>query len=202
MQGKNNFVSIKRQTNKGINSGIRCFPYFFLLGFTKSGTTDLYNSLSELRHFYRNEIKEPSFWSRRRFGEVGTSTCPAKSGMVEQWISDWPQVGLVQDGSSTYTPTTCSRWYELKWLKADYKPDSSIHPSSEFQASISWNTRGIAFERVWSWIPTHYVKYHIFCQYNITYERTSVINLFAEKYMKLLYTCKISPFFTIGTIVW
>ncbi len=22
---------------------------------------------------------------------------------------DWPQVGLVQDGSSTYTPTTCSR---------------------------------------------------------------------------------------------
>ncbi len=34
---------------------------------------------------------------------------------------------------TTYTPTTCSRWYDHEWLKADYKPDSSIHPSS-------WNT--------------------------------------------------------------
>ncbi len=42
---------------------------------------------------------------------------------------NWPQVGLVQDGSSTYTPTTCSRWYGYGWLKADYKPDSSIDPS-------------------------------------------------------------------------
>ncbi len=28
----------------------------------------------------------------------------------------------------TYTPTTCSRWYDHEWLKADYKSDSSIHP--------------------------------------------------------------------------
>ncbi len=28
---------------------------------------------------------------------------------VGQHYKDWPQVGLVQDGSSTYTPTTCSR---------------------------------------------------------------------------------------------
>ncbi len=41
---------------------------------------------------------------------------------------DWPQVGLVQDGSSTYTPTTFSRWYDHEWLKADYKPDSPTHP--------------------------------------------------------------------------
>ena len=27
------------------------------------------------------------------------------------------------------TPTTCSRWYDYEWLKADYNPDSSIHPS-------------------------------------------------------------------------
>ncbi len=43
---------------------------------------------------------------------------------------DWSQVGLVQDGSSTYTPS-CSRGYDHEWLKADYKPDSSIHPSSD-----------------------------------------------------------------------
>ncbi len=30
----------------------------------------------------------------------------------------------------TYTPTTCSRWYDHEWLKADYKPDSSIHPGT------------------------------------------------------------------------
>ncbi len=40
---------------------------------------------------------------------------------------DRPQVRLVEDGSSTYTPTTCSRWYDHEWLKADYKPDSSIN---------------------------------------------------------------------------
>ncbi len=49
----------------------------------------------------------------------------------ESWethtCADWPQVGLVQDGSSPYTPTTYSRWYDHDWLKADYKPDSSIH---------------------------------------------------------------------------
>ncbi len=50
-------------------------------------------------------------------------------GVSVGWHSkDWPQVGLVQGGSSIYTPTTGSRWYDHEWLKADYKPDSSIHP--------------------------------------------------------------------------
>ncbi len=47
--------------------------------------------------------------------------------MFYKHYKDWPQVGLVQDGSSTFTPT-CSRWYDHEWLKADYKPDLSIHP--------------------------------------------------------------------------
>ncbi len=53
---------------------------------------------------------------------VGTSLLTR--GVVFQWAStkDWSQVGLVQDGSSTYTPT-CSRQYDHEWLKADYKPD-------------------------------------------------------------------------------
>ncbi len=52
--------------------------------------------------------------------------------VVFQWastIKTGRRSGLVQDRSSTYTPTTCSRWYDHECLKADYKPDSSIHPS-------------------------------------------------------------------------
>ncbi len=58
---------------------------------------------------------------------VGTSLLTR--GVVFQWASTIKtgRRSLVQDGSSTYTPTTCSRWYDHEWLKADYKPDSSIH---------------------------------------------------------------------------
>ncbi len=42
-------------------------------------------------------------------------------------VSDKLLVGLPPP-CPTYTPTTCSRWYDHVWLKADYKPDWSIHP--------------------------------------------------------------------------
>ncbi len=38
-----------------------------------------------------------------------------------------PSIGVVQDGSSTHTPTTCSRWYSRLSTTHGYKPDSSIH---------------------------------------------------------------------------
>ncbi len=36
----------------------------------------------------------------------------------------------------TYTPTTCSQRYDHEWLKADYKPDSSIHPILTYQQPV------------------------------------------------------------------
>ncbi len=55
---------------------------------------------------------------------------------------------LVQDGSSTYTPTTCSRWYDHEWLKATI---SLIHPplfcfsSNSLYSHISLSSISIFF---------------------------------------------------------
>jgi len=42
---------------------LRCFPYFFLPGFTKCGTTDLFAALSRLPDFFGALAKEPEFWN-------------------------------------------------------------------------------------------------------------------------------------------
>ncbi len=62
------------------HSQIRCFPYFYLLGFAKSGTTDLYESLTSLPSVYRQWKKEPDFWSRQRMKALGWSNCHPKPG--------------------------------------------------------------------------------------------------------------------------
>ncbi len=82
VQAQNKLDSANWQSKQQkIRTNVRCFPYFFLLGFTKSGTSDLYQSLSKLRHFYPQKLKEPSFWSRRRLGALGSSRCSPKKGM-------------------------------------------------------------------------------------------------------------------------
>ncbi|KAK2146408.1 hypothetical protein LSH36_611g04012 [Paralvinella palmiformis] len=45
---------------------IRCFPYFFLLGFTKCGTSDLRRTLSFFPDFVDGITKEPKFWNKIR----------------------------------------------------------------------------------------------------------------------------------------
>jgi hypothetical protein len=43
---------------------LRCFPYFFLIGAAKSGTTDMYQMLSTFHpNIARNTVKEPHYWS-------------------------------------------------------------------------------------------------------------------------------------------
>ncbi len=70
-------------------------------------------------------------FKRRMFKKTFSSLLSLNFTLYSRWEVDWPQAGLVQDRSSTHTPPTCSRWYDHKWLKADYKPDSSIHPRWE-----------------------------------------------------------------------
>ncbi|KAK2142852.1 hypothetical protein LSH36_907g01051 [Paralvinella palmiformis] len=58
----------KRRERDSENLGwrVRCFPYFFLIGFTKCGTTDLFESLSHIPDFIRPLTKEPEFWNMYR----------------------------------------------------------------------------------------------------------------------------------------
>ncbi|KAK2156013.1 hypothetical protein LSH36_224g07039, partial [Paralvinella palmiformis] len=45
---------------------IRCFPYFFIPGFTKSGTSDLYKTLMMFPDFISGIKKEPKYWNQER----------------------------------------------------------------------------------------------------------------------------------------
>ncbi|KAK2148697.1 hypothetical protein LSH36_487g05051 [Paralvinella palmiformis] len=56
----------KKDSREGRGWRIRCFPYFFLIGFTKCGTTDFFAALSFLPEFIRSMIKEPHYWHKYR----------------------------------------------------------------------------------------------------------------------------------------
>ena len=46
---------------------IRCLPYFYLMGVTKSGTTDFYYALLKHSDVHGPWIKEPMYWNRGRY---------------------------------------------------------------------------------------------------------------------------------------
>ena len=56
----------KRKKSENLGWRIRCFPYFFLIGFTKCGTTDLFAALSHVPDIIRPFAKEAEFWQKYR----------------------------------------------------------------------------------------------------------------------------------------
>ena len=54
---------------KGLGLGwrLRCLPYFYIPGFSKSGTTDLYEAIFEHPDTVKPPLKEPIFWNRIRY---------------------------------------------------------------------------------------------------------------------------------------
>ncbi|KAK2140175.1 hypothetical protein LSH36_1456g00002 [Paralvinella palmiformis] len=59
----------RRHNSENLGWRMRCFPYFFLIGFTKCGTTDLFTALSYIPDVIRPLTKEPRFWQKFRFTE-------------------------------------------------------------------------------------------------------------------------------------
>uniref|UniRef100_A0A3B4CDH1 Sulfotransferase n=1 Tax=Pygocentrus nattereri TaxID=42514 RepID=A0A3B4CDH1_PYGNA len=53
---------------------IRCLPYFYIIGQPKCGTTDLYDRLRLHPDVRVTALKEPHWWTRKRFGEASAST--------------------------------------------------------------------------------------------------------------------------------
>lgn len=48
---------------------LRCLPYFYIIGQPKCGTTDLYDRLRLHPEVHFTTMKEPHWWTRKRFGE-------------------------------------------------------------------------------------------------------------------------------------
>ncbi|KAM9847580.1 carbohydrate sulfotransferase 15-like [Aulostomus maculatus] len=49
---------------------LRCLPYFYIIGQPKCGTTDLFHRLLMHPELQFNIMKEPHWWTRRRFGYI------------------------------------------------------------------------------------------------------------------------------------
>lgn len=48
---------------------LRCLPYFYIIGQPKCGTTDLFHRLLLHPEVKFNTMKEPHWWTRKRFGK-------------------------------------------------------------------------------------------------------------------------------------
>lgn len=48
---------------------LRCLPYFYIMGQPKCGTTDLYDRLRRHPDVRFTTMKEPHWWTRKRFGK-------------------------------------------------------------------------------------------------------------------------------------
>lgn len=48
---------------------LRCLPFFYIIGQPKCGTTDLYDRLRLHPEVHFTTMKEPHWWTRKRFGE-------------------------------------------------------------------------------------------------------------------------------------
>ena len=55
-------------------SKLWCLPYFFVGGFPKCGTTDLFAKLIAHPEIVKGRAKEPHWWTRRRFGSQAFSS--------------------------------------------------------------------------------------------------------------------------------
>jgi N-acetylgalactosamine 4-sulfate 6-O-sulfotransferase len=60
----------KRLNVQTISWRMRCLPAFFLGGFPKCGTTDLYRRLGSHPGIYASKVKEPHWWARKRLGNL------------------------------------------------------------------------------------------------------------------------------------
>ncbi|XP_026872606.2 carbohydrate sulfotransferase 15 isoform X2 [Electrophorus electricus] len=61
------------QLHKGKFYRIRCLPYFYIIGQPKCGTTDLYDRLRLHPDVRVTTLKEPHWWTRKRFGIIRPS---------------------------------------------------------------------------------------------------------------------------------
>lgn len=65
---------------------LRCLPYFYIIGQPKCGTTDLFYRLLLHPDIRYTGIKEPHWWTRKRFGYKHTKEAPEEKYSVEDYL--------------------------------------------------------------------------------------------------------------------
>ncbi|KAM3606042.1 uncharacterized protein V6R79_009836 [Siganus canaliculatus] len=65
---------------------LRCLPYFYIIGQPKCGTTDLFHRLLLHPEVKFNTMKEPHWWTRKRFGYIRFKDGFQESFPVEDYL--------------------------------------------------------------------------------------------------------------------
>ncbi|XP_069000625.1 carbohydrate sulfotransferase 15-like [Embiotoca jacksoni] len=65
---------------------LRCLPYFYIIGQPKCGTTDLFHRLLLHPEVQFNTMKEPHWWTRKRFGYIRFKDGFQESFPVEDYL--------------------------------------------------------------------------------------------------------------------
>ncbi|XP_028325291.1 carbohydrate sulfotransferase 15-like [Gouania willdenowi] len=80
-----NFSQHLHQEN-GKHFRLRCLPYFYIIGQPKCGTTDLFHRLRLHPEVKYNTLKEPHWWTRKRFGYIRFKDGPQESFTVDDYL--------------------------------------------------------------------------------------------------------------------
>ncbi|XP_008312809.1 carbohydrate sulfotransferase 15 isoform X2 [Cynoglossus semilaevis] len=78
---------------------MRCLPYFYIIGQPKCGTTDLYARLKLHPEVLFSTIKEPHWWTRRRFGMNHPNEGLQEPFPVEDYLDLFDQAAYQIQGS-------------------------------------------------------------------------------------------------------
>ncbi|KAM4591487.1 carbohydrate sulfotransferase 15-like isoform 2-T2 [Odontesthes bonariensis] len=82
---------------------LRCLPYFYIIGQPKCGTTDLFNRLLLHPDVKFNTIKEPHWWTRKRFAHnilEGVSRNPSEDHRAQQIITGEASASTMWDNQA------------------------------------------------------------------------------------------------------
>nr|XP_046258181.1 carbohydrate sulfotransferase 15-like [Scatophagus argus]XP_046258182.1 carbohydrate sulfotransferase 15-like [Scatophagus argus] len=106
---------------------LRCLPFFYIIGQPKCGTTDLFHRLLSHPEVKFNTVKEPHWWTRKRFGYIRF-----RDGMQEKFT--------VKDYLDLFD------WAAFNIQRAISGNSSGDHPSLQFttgeaSASTMWDNQ-------------------------------------------------------------
>ncbi|XP_063731686.1 carbohydrate sulfotransferase 15-like isoform X2 [Eleginops maclovinus] len=103
---------------------LRCLPYFYIIGQPKCGTTDLFHRLLLHPEVKFNTMKEPHWWTRKRFGYIRFKDGFQESFPVEDYLDlfDLAAQNIQEGEASASTMWDNQAWSYLHTDREETEP--------------------------------------------------------------------------------
>ncbi|ELU18071.1 hypothetical protein CAPTEDRAFT_107906 [Capitella teleta] len=92
--------ALAKKRDRGETTRTRCLPLVYLIGVTKSGTTDLYDSIVKHTEIAEPSMKEPMWWNRFTIGEWNSPTGATFTHYVDLFDRASERIELLTDAKS------------------------------------------------------------------------------------------------------